>query len=482
MNEVMLWPGLLGALIVPWVCGALWCACLLGNTGRHNLPMLLGHGFFVGYFINTVVIRVWDACGLRLAFMPLLAIMLVLCVIGWIVLVRYAGYNTVQQPRQKLSVVARVFVGVLLSLIVWRYATLFQELLLRPLYGWDSWMNWMPKAVVWYHQMSLVEFVSPQTWLDAGTASTYTLGNAQAWDYPISVPIIQLWAMLGAGTWDHPALLLPWLLVPPCLALIFYGHLRLAGAAVPLSLGACYVLLNMPYINVHSVLAGYADLWLGAAFAAAICALYELRRSPDCRYAILCLILAAFCAQLKVPGMFLALIIVIFIARTYLNMALWQELSLAATLVLAFLVLLTVGVSFNFPHLGQVILSWEEMRVGRAGVFKLQYHSVESAFFESYFRMINWNLLVYFTLAITAISAFAGAWKRRPGSELLAVFGGFIFVTAVFTLSGYYSQALNFVALNRALLHIIPALVFVLFLRTAMYFNAGIFGPGKPGF
>lgn len=476
MSETMFWPGLLSALLVPWACGTIWTACLLGKTGRHNIPLLLGHGFFVGNFITTLVIRMWDAGGLALGFLPLFCVMLALCLVGAIVLVRYSNYTFLRHPREKLAITGKLFIGLLMALIVWRYAVLTQELLLRPLYGWDSWMNWAPKAIVWYHQLSLVEFISPQAWLNEGAVSTYTLGNAQAWDYPISVPLIQLWAMLGAGTWDHPALYLTWVMVPLCLALVFYGHLRLSLVTAPVAVGACYLLLSMPYVNVHSVLAGYADLWLGGVFAAAVCALYELRRGLDSRYAILCLVLAAFCAQLKVPGIFIGLIIVAFVVRTRLNLAAWKELALAMALVLAFLAILTIGVSFRFPHLGQVILSWEEMRVGRAGSFILRYHSVEGAFAESFFTMINWNLLAYLGIAIAFLGAAAGAWKRKPESELLAVLTGLAFVTAVFTLSGYHTQATNFVALNRALLHVMPALIFVFFLRAANFFGSRAYG------
>ena len=39
----------------------------------------------------------------------------------------------------------------LLALLAWRYLTIVQEMLLRPLYAWDAWMNWVPKAIVWFH-------------------------------------------------------------------------------------------------------------------------------------------------------------------------------------------------------------------------------------------------------------------------------------------------------------------------------------------
>ena len=43
-------------------------------------------------------------------------------------------------------------------------------------------------------------------------------------------------------------------------------------------------------------------------------------------------------------------------------------------------------------------------------------------------------------------------------------------VYGVFAFTGYYSQALNFAAVNRALLHIAPATVFVCFLQVPALF------------
>jgi len=116
----------------------------------------------------------------------------------------------------------------LLALLAWRYAVLFEELTLRPLYAWDAWMNWAPKAVVWFHQQVLVEFAHPHDWLQQEGEVLYTLGNRFSSDYPETVPLILLWSMLGGGTADHGAIYLPWVLVPPALGVALYGHLRLA--------------------------------------------------------------------------------------------------------------------------------------------------------------------------------------------------------------------------------------------------------------
>ncbi len=466
MSDVFFLQGFLVALLLPWVAGTVWVKYLLARTGRFNWYVVIGQGFFVGYFATTLLVRSWDALGQALNFSYLATILLAITLAG-LALLRTANFApaiTVEE-KSEMSPLVKVGVGVLLALIVWRYLFLFEELLLRPLYAWDAWMNWAPKSIVWFHQDYLTNFVSPRRWMYLGSVTDYTLGNGQAWDYPISVPVIILWNMLGAGTWDHPALYLPWMLVPLCLALAIYGHLRLAGVSVALSVLACYVLLSIPYINVHSVLAGYADLWLAAAFGLGVCAIFEWARTRHWAYAVLALILAAFCAQLKVPGIFLGLILLVCVVRTALNLSPKIELIAAVSLLVAFVLMLSVGVSFEAPHLGQVLLSWDEMRVGRVGNFVPKYYHVEEEFLETYFLMANWHLLAYYFFALVLYGLGSGRWVRWPSSEALAAITALVFVVSVFFFTGYFTQAKNFVALNRALLYPVPALIFCCFLH-----------------
>ncbi|MCR9103692.1 MAG: hypothetical protein NXI15_00245 [Gammaproteobacteria bacterium] len=466
MSDPFSLQGFLVALLLPWFAGTVWVKYLLARTGRINWYIVIGQGFFVGYFATTLLVRAWDAAGQPLNFSYLGTALLTITLVG-LALLRTASFPPAMAPEERavMSPLVKLGVVVLLGMLGWRYLLLFEELLLRPLYAWDAWMNWAPKSIVWFHVGEITDFVSPKRWMSLGSLADYTLGNGQAWDYPISVPVIILWNMLGAGTWDHPALFLPWMLMPVCLGMAIYGHLRLAGVSVALSVLACYVLLSIPYVNVHSVLAGYADLWLASAFGLGVCAIYEFARTRHWAYALLALFLAGFCAQLKVPGIFMGLILLVCVVRTAVNLPARIEMIVAAVLFIAFVLLLMVGISFEAPHLGTVVLSWEEMRVGRVGNFVPKYHHVESEFFETYFLMANWHLLAYYFFALVLYGLGSGVWWRWPSSEALAAVTALVFVVSVFFFTGYFTQAKNFVALNRALLYPVPALIFCFFLH-----------------
>ncbi len=463
MTDTVLLPGLFVALSLPWLCGSIWTHWLLRRTGRCNAFIVLGQGFFLGIFFTTLVIRLWDMAGFGLNFWGVAAIVSSVSVLG-ILLQRVRPTPTVTAPTTEPLPGWHIAVALLLvALIGWRHITLLQELLLRPLYAWDAWMNWAPKAIVWFHHGALVDFVTPQDWLQDAGQEAYTLGNREASLYPITVPLIQLWCMLGIGTWDHSVIYLPWLLAPLALGLALFGHLRLAGVPLLLAVLACYGLLSLPYLNVHTVLAGYADIWVAAAFGLAVCALYEYRQSRHWAYALLLLALALLCSQLKEPGVVLALILLLCGIRIWLDVgprlerALWGVAGISLALALA------LGVSIDLPYIGRMALDSGAIELGNMGRIELAYHDVFPAFTETLFVMINWHLLWYLVLPCVAYRLTLGR-VSCSSDEVLAVLGAIVFIVVIFMFSRYSMTALNFVTLNRALLYPVPAMIFCIFL------------------
>lgn len=453
--------GLLVALLLPWLCGSIWAYCLLSRTGRCNLFIVIGQGYFLGILIVTLLIRLWDALGIPLQFWGIVTATLAVSAVG--VVLRGSGVASERRGVAESIPPWHLAVGLaLIALIAWRHVTLVQELLLRPLFAWDSWMNWTPKAITWFQHRELVEFVLPEQWLLGGDA--YTLGNRQANPYPIAAPLILLWTMLGAGTWDHSALYLPWVFAPLALGLALFGHLRLAGVPYLLAVIACYFLLSMPYWNVHTVLAGYADIWLAAAFSLAICTLYEWQRGRHWGYAVLSLLLSLLCVQLKNPGIFLALIVLVFGIRIWINLPSSLELALWSLAALLAILALVFGFSVEVPGFGRVALDAGTLEAGRLGTFALEYYPVEGAFLETLFVMINWHLLWFFLLPYVIYSGYRGAVAGQGIPEFLPVMAALGFLVLVFAFTSQYVAAVNFVTLNRALMYPVPALIFCIFL------------------
>jgi len=457
------------AVLLPWIAGIAWTHWLMRPMGRYNLSIALGYGYFVGFFLVTLLMRLWDAVLAELNFTGIAVLLGVSAVAGVLLQALRPAAARVASATAGTHL-ERALVVVLLTLLAWRYLTLGQELVLRPLFAWDAWMNWAPKAVVWFHLGTLAEFVGPGQWLQQDGVAAYTLGNSAASDYPIAVPLIQLWCMLGAGTWDHGAVYLPWLLAPLALALALFGHLRLAGVRLAPAVVGAYLLLSMPFVNVHTALAGYADIWLAAAFTLGVGALHEWQRERNWRWAAVWIVMAVFCAQLKVPGVFLALILVTCGLRAGLDLRPRIERGLLAAAILAVFVAMAAGFTAELPYLGRVAIGLDHLDLGRAGQFDLAYHPVAPAFARSFFTMLNWHLLGYLVPLLLVYLLWQRGLPARPGADVLAVVAAILFLAVVFFFTGYSRQALNFVTLNRALLYPVPALILCCFLS---FFGAG---------
>jgi len=224
-------------------------------------------------------------------------------------------------------------------------------------------------------------------------------------------------------------------------------------------------LLNLPYYNVHTVLAGYADIWLAAAFGLSIFALREWHLNRSWQYGLLCVLMAVMCSQLKIPGIVLAAILLAVFFRSWLNPS--NKWELIAVLVLALMMapLVLCGVELNIPYLGRLVISVDAIEIPGIGQFDLAFHPVWGSFAKSMFVMINWNIACYLLLPLTLAAIVRGIHLRQASPEALAILGALAFISLTFFFTGHYKAAEDFVTLNRALLYPVPALVFYFFVK-----------------
>lgn len=458
MTEPVFWPGLVAALALPWCAGAALVYAMLRPTGRFNLPLVFGQGYLLGVLLTTLVIRAWDSAAPGLSFAGLCAALLAVTGLGCLVLARRPGLPAPRQTGGGSPLWQHAISAGLLGLLAWRYGSLLQELLGRPLYAWDAWVNWSPKAIVWFHQGELTEFLRPDRWLRQETADAYTLGNWRASNYPETVPLFLLWTMLGAQTTAGSALYLPWLLAPLALGLGFYGHLRLAGLPAPGAVIAVYALLSLPYLNVHTALAGYADIWLACAFGLSVCALYEWRSTGRWAWAALSLLLAALCAQLKNPGIVLGLIAALCAAWGAVS---WRPRRLlAAGAALLGLVVILALTGIDVPGLGRIALEAGQIEAGRLGRFELAYHPVAGELADTTLVQRNWHLFWYALAGFALYRLWRRPVLRPPPAEWLAAVTALAFVLFVFMFTPHYRAAEDQTTLNRALLYTVAPLLF----------------------
>ncbi|RMD71682.1 MAG: hypothetical protein D6819_00995, partial [Gammaproteobacteria bacterium] len=231
--------GLFIALALPWWVGMAW----LGRFWKARpgaWPAWLGYGFFTGMLVTAGVMVLVDALGFALNFWVLAALLALLGAGGW----RLQGAFP-KGGRASLGTWERALFYLFLALLAFRLADLLLEVLWRPLYPWDAWMNWAPKAKVWAALKHLVPFVDRETWLR--TEGAYTMEN---FFYPPFIPLVQTWVALGLGRFDDVLINLPWWQCAIALGCAFYGQLRYGGLGPLSSMAFTYLLLSMPFPDV----------------------------------------------------------------------------------------------------------------------------------------------------------------------------------------------------------------------------------------
>ncbi len=463
-DGISLW-GLLAALVLPWLTGAAIVGCLLPGA---RPSIVLGHGYLTGQVAVIALLLGWDAAGLDLAFAPVAGALSALTVLlAWRWWLR--APPTLVSRRPGRAAWRHLFWLLPLAWFLFeRGSVMLEELALRPLYAWDAWMNWVPKARVWFEHATLTPFVSPPDWLQASVGSDVrTLGNWRASEYPPGVPLLLLWTMLGAGTWDHTLIYLPWLLLPATVALALWGHLRGRALAPWLAAVAAYALLSQPLLDTHAVLAGYADLWLAAAFGLGSMALADWQRTGELRYAILAVVMALACLLFKTPGLAFAALLLgaagLLAWHPPARLLRWGGVVAAACLAIG----LAIGMWSGFHDASRSLATLDLPGVLPALELRpapLLPYLWESLFVQANFHML-WPLVVV-AFAVGLAGRGRATFDGVAAGLFLAALGFLLFV---FGFTHYFNQAENGVTFNRTLLYLVPLAVFVVFEQMASF-------------
>ena len=446
--------GLMGALALPWLAGALAVRAVAGREA--GTAGLIGWGFFVGQLFVIALLPAWDAAGFTLSFGPPAALLAVLCAgLAWHAVRTRPPRWAPRTPRWRgLPTVAA---ALLLVLVASRFGLMAMEVIARPVFAWDAWMNWVPRAIVWFHHQQLTPFVLPPEWLAApASEEVYTLGNWRASGYPPGVPLMLLWTMLGAGSADHTLLFLPWLLAPAAFSLVLWERIRQAGGGAATALLAVYAFVSPPLVATHTMLVGYADLWLALYFSLGVIAVDRLHRGGGGPVAMLALAMAAGTALMKTPGMVFGAVIVLLLALAALRLPdhWWRRLSLAGLAGIVALLLAGLLGGGDAQAVLPLPMFLPDLR--------LQPQPLLPILAESMLVFGNWHLL-WPLLALAALAALALRGRAALAGPALA---GWVaaagLLVFVFGFTHYYRQAENLVTLNRALLYLVPLSAYVI--------------------
>lgn len=439
------------ALALPMLLGMLCLQRIVpaGLPGR--VALVAGNGGLLGLLFLPQLMRLFAAAGLGLHLVGL-TVALILLALLVTRLPQSARHNPSHPGQPAASGLAQALFALFFALIAVRTVSLGLELLWRPLFPWDATMQWATKARVWFEHADLVPFVDHDTWLALGGAGVYTDRHPY---YPATVPLLQTWICLALGDWNESLMNLPWLACYAALGLAFYGHLRLAGAGPVVAVAFTYLLLSMPLLNIHVALAGYADLFLAAAFGCAAMALHNWVRTRQAWLAGLCLLFALLCTQIKNEGVIWVLTLAPAAALVYFSRGAVVKLSL---LVAAVAVVTWLAVPADSVIVGHRLSDFTPAfnRPALSGlIYSVWIHD-------------SWHLLGYLLLLALPWAALTAAGRdyRALALALGCALAAFAFL---FLFTGFGSGAVNFASVGRLELQLAPALLFLAALVARRY-------------
>jgi len=437
---------LLLAIAIPWLLGIAAVFAVPQRSARLDAPgetaWMLGVGAFVGAFALTLWMRILSFAGIQFGDAsvgaPLAAAAAVLGVVGWRTVrhtVRGAFAGVVRRlAGEGLPRAQRAVWLVLLAWLTIRFVLLFAEVAWRPVYPWDTWIQWATKSRVWYEMRTIVPFVRTVEWFATPGAAWFDASP----EYPATVPLLQVWMNISLGRWDDALMNAPWWMFGVGLTLAIYGWLRSEGFGPLAALAGSWAVNSLPLLNVHVALAGYADLPLAAYFTLGTLAALRYLRTRATGDAIIALVLLAALPTIKKPGLVWALtvvpgLLVAFVPRYAMRI-------LGIGFVLSVLALLYLAQS------SPVILGYR---------LHLDFAPAWSALFESYFLLGNWHLLWYaFVTAVLLARRDVFSAALAPFSAIVA--SGLFFLFIVFGFTNARAWVADLTTVNRATLHLAP--------------------------
>jgi hypothetical protein len=434
------------SLALPWLLGvAVLFALGWPRGGFDDVPWLLRKGF--GYSVGAVLLTLWMRL-LSVAGIPFgrVSIALPLLTIAAALLVWGArtqrSLGAGQALRSSLVIVTlpRWQKAVWIALLAWiavRFGLLAAEIAWRPLYPWDAWVQWATKARVWFELGRIAPFGNPEQWL-AGTPGIFFDASP---NYPATVPLLQVWTCVMLGRWDDSAMNWPWLALLVSLCIAVYAVLRGEKVAPLAALCGAYFVASLPLLDVHTALAGYADLPQGVVYTLAALATYRWCLRRDAREGIVALFLACACPLIKNPGLIWALTLVPAVVVTLLPRRGLRLLAVgAAAGVLALIVLARTELN---------VLGYQ---------LRLDFAPAWRELVRTYFLMGNWNLLWYGLIVLWIVAARRLFRPPLLPLSVIATAGiGFLFV--VFSITDAAVWMADLTTANRATLHIAPVLI-----------------------
>jgi len=335
----------------------------------------------------------------------------------------------------------------LLILIICKIIFIFIALIASPTYFADAITHWNYMAKVIFFNNGLNGYPNSKDFLGSGVIS-----------YPLGVPIFKAWIALVMGQWVDQYINLYSFLIFVSLLIILYSTIMRYTSTYFVPLLSCYLIASLPFIPFH-VYGGYSDIIVGYYFTASLL-LLALWFSFQNRAAFsLSAILIAIGIFVKREGIALYLPIITLTLSFYLikNKFNWGKKARYMVKYLAIVLFLTgpwlIFWTMTFTSTFKTISPTEN----NSSIIEFHPEAI-GILLKNNFAFGTFNI-IWVTLVIVYIVGFNKSIKGRTIFLPQALLS---FSVALFPyiFSHYFIYLQDMTVINRALLQIIPFLIF----------------------
>jgi hypothetical protein len=452
---------LLFAWLLAWAAGTAVYSAFDARRGPGWLASAAGHGLVVGMLLAGAMADFFarddTEHALRHAWLPLA---LIAIAAGALAIWRRRGVSiSVVAAAPRLEKWKSILVAAGFLSVVYRGYLALREILLRPTFPWDAWDAWAVKSKTWFLLGHYAPFVSATQWIAAPAGADYT---GPAWSYPAALAWLQIWFASAAGGWIEPLVNLPWIALWIGLLLAHYGQWRALGFSALRAAAFAYVLASLPLITVHVALAGYADLWIATLFGFAALAWMRWLLQRDASQLALAAACVLIMPWLKLEGaVWMLLSVAVAIACAMPRRA--RHVVIIVLAIVAAIVATVGQIKLPLFGLGWVTIGWHSINVPVIGPLAIAFHAKAlNGAFSSMFLQPSWNLL-WWLVPLVVIWRWRTFRTNRPLRCLAALLMTcFAFLAFLFLFTDAAQWAESYTAINRLVMHLVPAVVTLL--------------------
>lgn len=428
---------------------------ILLSTEKSNWQKLLGDSFFIGVFIVVVVLNIFQLMAINLNIPMTFTVFSIFAMISLLIVIflNRKSISISSRTGFQFKISSHIFYLSFFIIIVLHLYHIIMQNTSMPLIGWDAWNGWVAKAKIWHYHGISEPLINRFVWLQSDSVLTNPIVH-----YPDGLSLLYLFES-GYWGWNETELNAIYPAMFIALIFSFFGNIKILTDSRIYPWVAVLMLVTIPMVNIHLVLAGYADIWIAAFLVLSIFNAQMFLDKPHIKSFLSVAIFSIAMVLFKLESwVWLA----IFVSAFFLSVLSTNKRKLLYVIFVSvcFIWWLNDGLSINLP-MGELIIKPNLIQIPALGSYSLTFLNTTTSLLEALFFSKSWGLLWYLIPVVIFLTI------RIKNKNTLVLPGLFLIFTVLFLFVLFYMTyasvfANDFTSSNRIVMHIVPLFIYLL--------------------